>query len=58
METHNQNDQSVTNQVEYNTGLRQDYYFLFFVSLLSRQGPALKMCENEVNISHANSLNV
>ena len=39
-ETHNLNDWSVTNQIEY-TGFRQDFIFSVFVSYLSRKGPAL-----------------
>ena len=38
--THYQNDWSVSNQIEY-TGLRQDSYLSLFVGCFYREGPAL-----------------
>ena len=44
MKTHNQNDWSLTNQIEYMyTCLRQDSYLLFICRLFYRTGPALTL---------------
>ena len=52
MKTHNQNESSVTNQIEY-TGCRQDSYLSFIYMLSYREGQALNLL-----FSHAIDINL